>query len=307
MITKELEAFVVTAQSGSFQKASELLFISSTALIKQITSLENEIGLKLFYRTNKGVSLTEAGKIFYKASFDILQRYHAAIQSAKEAESMFCSPVRFGFSQINPHLKFTDSFLCELNFSSSITPHLVPIGSEYKDFIDELRNLGTNVDVIPYFCGHDGLEAVCRTFCLALIPLRIAVPAGHPLYNREYLTYDDLNGHELVSINGEANQYYQVFNEDILQKAPKVNLHVANYYDFTLLNYAVSCKQLVLAGAYLKDAHPLLKFLPVKWEHYLPYGLHYAKHPSEPVRKLLQAFQDAGISGDPDDAPVVEL
>lgn len=307
MITKELEAFVITAKSGSFQKASDLLFVSSTALIKQINALENEVGVKLFSRTNKGVFLTEAGKKFYEAAIDILQRYHAAVQSAKETEHRYRNPVRFGFSQINPHLNYTDSFLCNLNFSDAVTTCLVPISSEYKDFTDELRNLGTNVDVIPYFCGHDGLDAVCRTFCLVKLPLQIAVPAGHPLYDKDYLTYDDLNGHELVSINGGANRYYNIFNDDILKKAPGVTLRDANYYDFTLLNYAVTCKQLILAGSYLKDVHPLLKFLPVKWDHYLPYGLHYAKNPSEPVKALLRSFQDAGLSGDPEDAPIVEV
>ena len=43
MITKELKSFLITAQTGSFQKASEQLYLSSTALIKQINALEQEV------------------------------------------------------------------------------------------------------------------------------------------------------------------------------------------------------------------------------------------------------------------------
>lgn len=306
MITKELKSFLITAQAGSFQKASEQLYLSSTALIKQINALEEEVGVPLFLRTNKGLSLTEAGKVFYDATFDIMQRYHNAIQAAKETQKRNVNPIRFGISQINPHRVFDESVLCDLSFSSRFTTYIVPISSEYKDFTDELRNLGKNVDVIPYFLGHDGLQSVCSTFCLAKLPLCIAVPAGHPLFDRELLNFEDLNGYDLLSINSAANRYYKVFNSDILSKAPDINLHCSNYYDFNILNYAVSCKQLILAGAYLKNAHPLLKLIPVKWDHYLPYGLHHSHTPSVAVLELLQAFRDAGISGNVGDAPIIE-
>lgn len=306
MITKELKSFLITAQAGSFQKAGEQLYISSTALIKQINALEKEIGISLFHRTNKGLALTEAGKVFYDAAFDIMQRYHQAIQAAKEIQRRNVNPIRFGISQINPHRTFNEALLCDLSFYNNFTTYIVPISSEYKDFADELRNLGTNVDFIPYFLGHDGLDAVCATFCLAKLPLCVAVPVGHPLFDLEILTYEDLNGHDLLSINGGANRYYKVFNKDIHSKVPTVNLHLSNYYDFNILNYAASCKQLVLAGAYLKDAHPLLKLIPVQWDHYLPYGLHYSHNPSSAVTELLQAFKRSGISGNVDDAPIME-
>lgn len=109
MITKELKSFLITALAGSFQKASEQLYLSSTALIKQINALEDEVGVPLFHRTNKGLSLTEAGKVFYDAAHDILTRYHNAIRSAKEAQRRRVNPVRFGFSQINPHYFFNSS------------------------------------------------------------------------------------------------------------------------------------------------------------------------------------------------------
>ena len=56
-----LDAFAACARSGSFTQAAQQLFISPTALIKQINQLEDGLGVKLFLRTPKGLVLTEAG------------------------------------------------------------------------------------------------------------------------------------------------------------------------------------------------------------------------------------------------------
>lgn len=58
MYNSQLTAFVCTADSGSFNKAAEKLYISSTAVMKQIDALEKHLNLKLLERTRRGVTLT---------------------------------------------------------------------------------------------------------------------------------------------------------------------------------------------------------------------------------------------------------
>ena len=60
LFNSQLETFVVVADEGSFSKAAEKLFISTTAVIKQINTLEEDTNIQLFQRSFKGVSLTEA-------------------------------------------------------------------------------------------------------------------------------------------------------------------------------------------------------------------------------------------------------
>lgn len=62
MYNRHLETFIAVADLGSFSKAAEVLYISSTAVIKQINLLEQELGLTLFERTHKGIKLTKAGQ-----------------------------------------------------------------------------------------------------------------------------------------------------------------------------------------------------------------------------------------------------
>jgi len=57
-----LQAFIAVTRDGSFSKASERLFITQPAVSKRVASLEAELGVELFNRIARSVSLTEAGK-----------------------------------------------------------------------------------------------------------------------------------------------------------------------------------------------------------------------------------------------------
>lgn len=86
MYNPHLETFLIVADSSSFSKASQKLFISPTAVIKQINLLENEIGFPLFYRDNKGITLTDAGKSFYNDVTYLVQYVKDSIARAKSVE-----------------------------------------------------------------------------------------------------------------------------------------------------------------------------------------------------------------------------
>lgn len=71
----KLKYFIAAAELLNFSKAAEACNITQTAIGKYINKLENEIGCSLFYRTNKGVSLTEAGEKFYLGVKEITEQY----------------------------------------------------------------------------------------------------------------------------------------------------------------------------------------------------------------------------------------
>ena len=61
-----LKIFLEVANSKSFLDASNKLYISQPAISKSISKLEDDLGVSLFYRANKGISLTEAGEVLLK-------------------------------------------------------------------------------------------------------------------------------------------------------------------------------------------------------------------------------------------------
>ena len=81
MYNKYLEIFIQVADTGSFSKAAEKLYISSTAVMKQMNLMEQELGLDLLIRTNHGIKLTEVGKQIYKDCKFIIDYSNKAIKN----------------------------------------------------------------------------------------------------------------------------------------------------------------------------------------------------------------------------------
>ena len=66
MYNPQLDTFICVVEAGSFSKAADKLYISPPAVIKQINSLENNLGLQLFARTHRGLVVTAAGESLYQ-------------------------------------------------------------------------------------------------------------------------------------------------------------------------------------------------------------------------------------------------
>ncbi len=64
MFDGRLETFIKVAECGSFTKAADALYVTATAVMKQINALESELSVRLFERTNHGSTLTKAGESF---------------------------------------------------------------------------------------------------------------------------------------------------------------------------------------------------------------------------------------------------
>ena len=80
---KYLEAFIRTADAGSFHKAAEAMYITPSALIKQINMLEEEADVPLFERTPRGLKLTKAGESLYQDGRLLLSDADNDLRSAR--------------------------------------------------------------------------------------------------------------------------------------------------------------------------------------------------------------------------------
>ena len=80
-----LDTFIIVAKCGSFQKASEKLFISSTSIMKQMNKLEHDLQVRLFKRTSKGIELTMQGEYIYKESQKIMHLSNTCLLYTSDA------------------------------------------------------------------------------------------------------------------------------------------------------------------------------------------------------------------------------
>ena len=96
------EIFDAVARQGSFNKAAEESYITPTAIIKQINLLEDSLGVKLFKRTRRGLTLTKAGRSMYQDAKYIIQYCHDSVIRARNAMQEDSNVIRIGSSPMTP-------------------------------------------------------------------------------------------------------------------------------------------------------------------------------------------------------------
>jgi DNA-binding transcriptional LysR family regulator len=108
MNIKYLEYFVTLAQTLNFTHAASVLHITQPAFSRHISSLEEEIGLKLFERNKRTVRLTAAGKALLPETERVLQNYNWGIHKAKRAKEGFTQSIKIGFQNDARNQKFAE-------------------------------------------------------------------------------------------------------------------------------------------------------------------------------------------------------
>lgn len=98
MELKQIQYFEATCKRKSFSKAAEELLVTQQAVSKVIQNLERELGVRLFVRGSKGVSLTEDGRYFHEQAAGMLQMQNDIINhfaANKSDEKKFESGRKF--------------------------------------------------------------------------------------------------------------------------------------------------------------------------------------------------------------------
>lgn len=102
MYNPQLETFIKVTDAGSFNKAAEEMYITPTAVIKQINLLEDTLDVKLFERTHRGLMLTNAGKSLYRDAKYIIKYCEELVVRAKNAMQSDANVIRIGTSPMTP-------------------------------------------------------------------------------------------------------------------------------------------------------------------------------------------------------------
>ncbi len=100
MELRQLRYFIAVAEERSFSRAAARLHISQPPLSTQIMALEKELGTRLFDRTNRGVSLTAAGSVFYEEMRAVLVRLEHGKTMARQAAQGHVGTLSIGFVSI---------------------------------------------------------------------------------------------------------------------------------------------------------------------------------------------------------------
>lgn len=97
MQIEHIREFLTLSETLSFGETAKRMFITQSALSRHISSMEDEISVKLFVRNPHGVELTQAGAAFAKHAHKILRSYEVALNEAIAAESGKKKAIHIGY------------------------------------------------------------------------------------------------------------------------------------------------------------------------------------------------------------------
>jgi DNA-binding transcriptional LysR family regulator len=93
-----LESFVRAAEASSFSEAARRMGVSSAAVSKNVARLEANLGARLFHRSTRSLTLTEAGELFYQQVAEGLETIQGAINQIGEAREVPAGRLRVNLS-----------------------------------------------------------------------------------------------------------------------------------------------------------------------------------------------------------------
>ena len=288
MYNHQLDAFVRTADLGSFSRAAKALYISTPSLVQQVNLLEDRVGFRLFERSNRGVVLTAAGKSLYEDSKMIIRLSNEAVRKARSLAESSETTVRVGTS-----LLFKCRMLPDIwSRISAVRPELkieiLPM-PEKQSGEDGLSDLGEKYDIREgVFCSISQKDR-CGFMELMRTPLCCAVSKNHRLAGQRKLTMKDLNGEYLVMPIQNVSAELDAFRAEVTGKYPTVHIIDSNYYGVDTFTLCEMNPYVLITQPVYSDIHTNLTTIPLETEYTLPYGLMYAKNPTPAARKFISA------------------
>ena len=294
MYNPQLETFIRVADAGSFIKAEEESYITPTAVIKQINLLEASLGVKLFERTHRGLVLTKAGKSLYQDVKYIIQYCRDSVIRAKNAMQEDKDIIRIGTSPMTPAQLLMQLWSKIQQHCPDMKFQIIPFENTPENAREILANLGKNIDVVGGIFDETMLSLrSCAGLQLSREPLCCAVSVHHRLAVKDKLKVEDLYGENLLLMRREWSHYVDQLRDDLWQNHSQIHIVDFDFYNMSIFNRCENSDDVLLAIPGWANVHPLLKVIPVEWEHSIPYGLLYSRHPSETVKRFLEAAQAA--------------
>lgn len=290
MFDSQLNTFVLVADEGSFSKAAEKLYISTTAVIKQINTLEESINLKLFYRSFKGVALTEAGKSLYSDAKYIIKYLKDSVARAEGAVSSEDSTIRVGTSIMTPSHLLMEIWPSIHNLYPKLKFKLVSFENTPENAREILSNLGQNIDIVAGIFDDTLLDyRQCEALEISRVRFCCAVSVQHRLASKDKLNIEDLRGENLMLMRRGWSSYVDKLREDLTKNFSDINIVDFPFYNVEIFNQCESENNVLLTIDYWKNVHPLMKVIPVEWDYTIPYGFLHSQSPSPQVEDFLKA------------------
>ena len=286
-----LRYFLTVAKEQSFTKAAEQLHITQPTLSRQMAAFEENLGVTLFIRTGKKISLTDEGILLKRRALEILNLEEKTLEELKGKEEVVEGTVTIGcgeFAAVETLAK-----ICK-TYKEKYSLVQIALHTATADTVYEMMNKGL-VDIALFLepVDTEGMDYIritdCDHWCVGMRP-------DDPLAEKEFIKKEDLIGKPLilperVNVQSElANWFGKDFSK--LQIAFTSNLGTnAGVMAANGLGYPISIEG--AAKYWREDILVQRKIFPeittstvIAWRRNIPYSLAVSKMIEE-----INAFQ----------------
>ena len=217
MTLQQLRYAIGIAETGSFNKAAEKLYVSQPSLTAAIRDLEDELNILIFNRTSRGVSLTSEGEEFIAYSRELYDHYETVLEkygkigTRKKKFGVSTQHYSFAVKSFVETVKEFDTDKYDFAIRETRTKEVIEDVAAFKSDIGILYLSDFNRKIITNLLDSRDLEFHKLIECKAYVYLW----KGHPLANNKYITLKQLEDYPCLSFEqGDNGSFY--FAEEIL-------------------------------------------------------------------------------------------
>lgn len=280
-----LYTFIIVCECKSFNKAADKLYITPASVMNQINTLEEQMELKLFERSKKGLTQTSAGQIIYKEAKIIIEHSNKVIQNAKNIQEISNKTIRVGSSFLNPCHVLLDYCKRNMENNSQYNFQIVPFEDDHNKILSIIEALGKEIDILVGAFNSPKMQAIANYLIIGQYDLCISVSKNHPLSHKKVIRVEDLYGQKLIIPRQEKIDEFS----NLRTLYPKIMIEeTTTYYDINTFNQCEQKNEILLTLSAWKNIHPSLVTLPVAWEHKVDYGLLYPKKTNKKIDDFIE-------------------
>ena len=251
MTLQQLNYIITISEIGSINRAAEKLYVSQPSLTSAIKELEKELGIVLFNRTGRGVTLTADGMDFlpyarqvYGQYLNLMEKYGRGGER-KQKFGVSCQHYTFAVKAFVEMVKGYDVAKYEFAIRETETLNVINDVASMHSEIGILYLSDFNRKAILKLLSANGLSFHHLISCNAYVYLW----KGHPLANRASISFEDLAPYPCLSFEqGDGSSFY--FAEEILStndypRSIKVTDRATNLNLMTGLNGYTLCSGII--------------------------------------------------------------
>ena len=288
-----LDTFITVADCGSFTSAAEKLYVSPTAVMKQINALETHLGLILTMRTQSGIKLTASGQVIYRNAKLMIEYSRKSIAEANAAAHAADTTFCVGTSLLNPAKPFMDLWYRVNKDFPGYKLHLVPFEDNHDGILSEIEKLGEKFDFLIGVCDSKAWLSLCSFLPLGSYRKMVAVSREHRLASKQKIEISDLYGETLMMVRRGDSGINDFIRRDIEKNHPQIKIEdTPQFYDLSVFNRCAETNNVLLTIECWQEVHPALVTIPLKWDYKIPYGLLYSNNAPEDVLLFVDAIRE---------------